>query len=153
MLHSRHPKLATLGGEVFRRELSNRILMSGRPRRSGGARRGAGRKPSDINERRRELERLWYSAVTEDEHTAIIRKVVEEAMEGHPWAISMYLDRVLGKPVQPVDIGHEGGALPIVAFIPASVEPEGELPGSTQVVDGEVTPRLAAGDPGPQSLE
>ncbi len=87
---------------------------------SGGARPGAGRKPSDINERRRHLERLWYEAVTEDDHIAIIKKVVQAAKAGDRAAQQPYFDRVQGKPAQAVQF--EGEAMqPLVVGIPFEV--------------------------------
>ncbi len=73
---------------------------------SGGARRGSGPKSAEIQERRRELERLWYDDISDADHLAIIRQVKRLAKRGTQWAVVLYFERIQGKVAQPLE--HSG---------------------------------------------
>lgn len=68
---------------------------------------------------------------------AIAKRLIEAAKAGDAWAIQQYLDRVLGKPAQAVEIKAEEGYLPLVVGLPPGVE---------DVVEGEA--RLLPPGPG-----
>lgn len=113
---------------------------------SGGARPGAGRKPSAISEKRREFERLLHET-SRDDFRAIIDQLIEAAKRGEPWAVKDVLDRVLGKPKQAVQFDGEV-MQPLVVEIPAELwEPQAE---DAVTVDGEAR-ELPASDQEPVS--
>lgn len=79
---------------------------------TGGARRGAGRKPSDA---RAELPTLLEEAVSRADRVAILRAQVDLAVGGDSKAAAMVLAYLYGKPVDRVEnSGDGGGPLKIV---------------------------------------
>jgi hypothetical protein len=48
---------------------------------------------------------ILAESVTDAQIKAVIGRLVEAAKRGEPWAIKEFLDRVLGKPIQP--LSHE----------------------------------------------
>ena len=62
----------------------------------GGARPGAGRKPSHVEA---DLRALMESAFPADERVAVVKSLIESAKNGNVQAATALLDRALGKPI------------------------------------------------------
>jgi hypothetical protein len=63
----------------------------------GGAREGAGRKPSHVEA---DLQALMDTAWSQDMRIAVVRALHESAINGNVQAATALLDRALGKPVE-----------------------------------------------------
>lgn len=74
----------------------------------GGKRPGAGRKPSDVEQYRREMERTLLAGVTEGDWHAVVAKALAQAKEGDAGARQWLSDRVMGKVRDKVDVEQQG---------------------------------------------
>ena len=87
-----------------------------------------GRHKPTVKEQRERVLQLLMGIPLKDKK-AIAAQLIKSAKAGDAWAIQQYLDRVLGKPAQAVEIKAEEGYLPLVVGMPPGVE---------DVVEGEV---------------
>ena len=100
--------------------------------RRGGAKQGHnGRYKATVKEQRDRVLQMLLGIPLKDKK-AIAKRLIEAAKAGDAWAIQQYLDRVLGKPAQAVEIKAEEGYLPLVVGLPLGVE---------DAVEGEVVRR------------
>ena len=98
------------------------------PRRGAPKTPGSGRYKPTVKEQRDKVLQMLLGIPLKDKK-AIANQLIKSAKAGDAWAIQQYLDRVLGKPAQAVEIKAEEGYLPLVVAMPAGVE---------DVVEGEV---------------
>ena len=117
---------------------------SGRGSGRGGKRAGAGR-PKLTPAQNRERLRQDLINIPAAHRKQILDNLVRAARRGEVWAVTQYLDRALGKPVQALEHKAEGGYLPLVVGLPAGV-----IDPNADAVDGEVVP--PQGDADPSSL-
>jgi len=66
------------------------------------------------------MERALEETITEKEAVAVVKKLIECAKAGEPWAIKELIDRCIGKPKESVEIK---GNLTVTEFFRAISEP------------------------------
>lgn len=92
-------------------------------------------------ERRQRFEAALMDVITYTDHCKVIEALLLAAKRGESWAITAYLDRVLGKPTQPVAIDADHMA-PLVVSIPieAVLDTPSPAPSPPQLTEGEGGP-------------
>ena len=62
-----------------------------------------------LAKRSNELRSMLLAAVTEADLAAVVKTLVDQARAGEPWAVKEFMDRVMGRPLQSVDLDVSGG--------------------------------------------
>lgn len=78
-----------------------------------GNKASPGRKPKPIEEK---YLQILIRSVPQNKWRAIIAKVVVLAERGERWAVEFLADRIIGKPVQPVNAEHSGDVTFVVQY-------------------------------------
>lgn len=97
----------------------------------GGRRPGAGRKPKDIAEWRRKMEKVFASRISEDDAEQIVDRWVARAKAGDPASLWL-IDRIFGKLRDESKVTHEqtGGVRVEVVYADAGpIGPAAPPPG------------------------
>lgn len=98
----------------------------------GGKRPGAGRKPSDVEHYRREMERTLLGCVTPEDWQRVVSRALTQAKQGDAGARQWLSDRVMGKVRDETKVTHEqsGGFRVEVVYADAGpIGPAAPAPG------------------------
>lgn len=80
----------------------------------GGARPGAGRKPSNVEDYRRQMELTLLACVTEDDWSQVVTAALRQAQNGEAAARQWLSDRVMARVKDEAVVKHTGEVKQVV---------------------------------------